>query len=228
MPCLLAELHNIAHMIWPIMTKFGMVSQVGRRVFLEVSYVPSQGTQAQRLPKVLRRRIYMHTVWILGYSFVWTVAITASGPDNYDDLHRVEFCPWPTQQGTNLQHSIRSLRMHRYEACKAITSRNAGGNLLRNSGMEGLNFRIAESTEHSPYNTEVHERSKTYKHVTWIADDCQLSHVGWTRGNDTEQLRGGTVVIPTTADNEVVTVLLLSWLEVWPPGVNCNWGLDPL
>ena len=64
--------------------------------------------------------------------------------------------------------------------------------------MEMLNFRIAERSEHSPYNTEGSERSKTYIHVIDIADDCQLSHVGWTgtRGNDTEQLRGGTVVIP--------------------------------
>ena len=98
----------------------------------------------------------------------------------------------------DLRHSIRSPRMHRYEACKAITSRNAGINLLRNSGLEELNFRIAESTEHSPYNTEVRERSKTYIHVTDISAEYQLSHVGWTGtpGNDTEQLCGCTAVIP--------------------------------
>ena len=64
--------------------------------------------------------------------------------------------------------------------------------------MEELNFRIAESTEHSPYNTEVCERSKTYIHETDIAVECQLLQRGWTGtpGNDTEQLRGGTVVIP--------------------------------
>jgi len=84
------------------------------------------------------------------------------------------------------------------EVCKAITSRNSGVNLRRNSGMEGLNFGIAESTEHNPYNTEVRERSKTYIHVTDISDDRQLAHVGWTGtpGNDTEQLCDSTIVIP--------------------------------
>ena len=86
-------------MIWPIMTKSVMVTQVGRRVFLEVSHAPSQGTQPQRPTKFLRPPICMHTVWVLGYSIVWTVTITASEPNNYDDLPRVAFCPWPINRG---------------------------------------------------------------------------------------------------------------------------------